>query len=92
MACSPDALGAPVRGGRVVRHGQPHLTGAARAEPRRCLSGAISCDDVLALLSSHPISQERVKAIKEEIAALPAGTEVGYYAERYREHVPPEPK
>jgi len=45
---------------------------------------------VLALLSTHPMSQERVIAIKQEIAALPPGKEVGYYAERYREYVAPD--
>jgi predicted Zn-dependent protease len=43
---------------------------------------------VLALLGTHPLSQDRIDAIRREIAALPTSTQqVGYYTERYREHV-----
>ena len=42
---------------------------------------------VLTFLSTHPISQDRITAIKREIAALPMDKEVGFYTERYREHI-----
>jgi predicted Zn-dependent protease len=42
---------------------------------------------VLSFLSTHPMSQNRIDAIKQEIAALPRGKDVGFYAERYRKYV-----
>lgn len=45
---------------------------------------------VLMFLSTHPMSQDRVTAIKQEIATLPTDGEAGYYAERYREHMAPD--
>ena len=40
---------------------------------------------VLNLLSTHPLSDDRLRAVSEEIAALPPGRQVGYYTERYAE-------
>lgn len=40
---------------------------------------------VLNLLSTHPLSQDRVNAVRQEIATLPPGRKVEYYPERYKE-------
>lgn len=40
---------------------------------------------VLNLLSTHPVSQARIDAIRQEIATLPPGREVHYYTERYND-------
>ncbi len=42
---------------------------------------------VTTLFSSHPMSQQRVDAVRSEIALLPPGRKVDYYAERYRDVV-----
>jgi predicted Zn-dependent protease len=42
---------------------------------------------VLNFLSTHPLSEARINAINQEIAALPPSRDVGVYAERYRERV-----
>jgi len=38
---------------------------------------------VMNLLSTHPISENRINAIRREIASLPPGKTVHYHAERY---------
>ncbi len=40
---------------------------------------------VLNLLSTHPMSQDRIEAVRAEIATLPPGKKVEYYPERYKE-------
>jgi predicted Zn-dependent protease len=40
---------------------------------------------VLNLLSTHPLSDDRMNAVRGEIATLPPGKKVGYYTERYTE-------
>lgn len=40
---------------------------------------------VLNLLSTHPLSQDRIDAVRREIATLPPGRKVDYYPERYKE-------
>ncbi|MBI5118217.1 M48 family metalloprotease [Candidatus Poribacteria bacterium] len=47
---------------------------------------------VATLFSSHPVSQQRVDALRREISMLPPGRSVGYYAERYREIIDRELK
>jgi predicted Zn-dependent protease len=42
---------------------------------------------VLNLLSTHPLSQDRITAIKSEMATMPAGKPVDYYADRYKQIV-----
>ena len=38
----------------------------------------------LNLLSTHPLSQDRMEAIREEVSRLPPGKPVYYYSERYK--------
>jgi predicted Zn-dependent protease len=38
----------------------------------------------LNLLSTHPLSQDRMEAIREEISKSPPGRPVYYYSERYK--------
>jgi len=38
----------------------------------------------LNLLSAHPLSQDRIDAIREEISRLPPGRPVYYHSERYK--------
>jgi predicted Zn-dependent protease len=42
---------------------------------------------VLNLLSTHPMSQDRLNAVKAEISGLPQGKQVGFFADRYKEVV-----
>ncbi len=49
--------------------------------------GRLSSDNpsrTLNMLSTHPLSQDRVNAIREETAKLPPGRPVKYYSERYK--------
>jgi predicted Zn-dependent protease len=41
----------------------------------------------LNLLSTHPMSQDRIIAVKKEIATLPPGRPVDYYTERYQQMI-----
>ena len=48
--------------------------------------GALEADGgglALNLLKTHPASQDRIDAIRQEIATLPRGAAVEYHAERY---------
>lgn len=45
--------------------------------------GAEGQSRALNLLSTHPVSQDRIDAIRREIRTLPPGASVGYYTERY---------
>jgi len=47
---------------------------------------------VLNLLSTHPLSNDRLNAIRQEIATLPPGRKVEYHAERYKEIISRELK
>lgn len=46
--------------------------------------GSGSTSRAMNMLNTHPLSQDRVMAIKEEIAKLPPGIPVQYHAERYK--------
>jgi len=43
-----------------------------------------SSSRVANLLSTHPLSQQRIDAVKQEIAKLPPGRQVEYFTEEYR--------